>query len=97
MKMSNRMGSELFRQLESDSRINEECRPKTMFQGILQRGQRLYEDRQYDVAIDIFRNIVPDSLTSQEKAVLNFNLGNCFFRKRDYKEAIAIYEQHFED
>jgi len=65
MKMSNRMGSEMVRHLENDSRLNEDInsRPKTFFHSQLQRGQRFYEDTQYEVAIDIFRNINQEGLT----------------------------------
>jgi hypothetical protein len=68
MKMSNRMGSYVARHRDTDSRlmINEECnlKPHTIFQGQLQRGQIFYEQKQYEVAIDMFKNISQEALTT---------------------------------
>lgn len=94
--MSNRMGSYVARQMETaDSLflISEEgqLKPKSVFEGQLNRGQIFYEQKQYEISIDMFKSIQAEELMEAERALLSLNLGNCYFRTKRYAEAIETY------
>lgn len=97
MKMSNRMGSYVARQMETADSIfliSEEAqlKPKSVFEGQLNRGQIFYEHKQYDLATDMFKAIQVEELNESERALLSLCLGNCYFRTKQYQLAIDAYK-----
>lgn len=59
-------------------------------QAIFQSANQAFSDRNYDQAIQLYESILEKNIQSPE---LYFNLGNCFFQKKEWGQSILNYER----
>ena len=60
---------------------------------LYQKGQRLYEQKRYDAAKAYFRQIVDNHQESALFALAMDSLASCYEKKKEYQEAISVYQQ----
>lgn len=60
---------------------------------LYQKGQRLYEQKRYDAAKTYFRQIVDNHQESVLFALAMDSLASCYEKKKEYQEAISVYQQ----
>ena len=53
-------------------------------------GNEAYNNSEFEKAIDLYKSVYNTGFTSAE---LNYNIGNSYYRLKDYKNAILFYEK----
>lgn len=66
----------------------------TSYEALFNLSDALYQQKNYDEALKISQSLVADSLQSNERRASNFyNMGNSYFRKKEYQKAIDEYKK----
>ena len=60
---------------------------------LYQKGQRLYEQKRYNAAKTYFQEIVDNHQESVLFALAMDSLASCYEKKKEYQEAISVYQQ----
>jgi tetratricopeptide (TPR) repeat protein len=64
--------------------------PQHEADSLIASGNRLYMDRQYDKAIDCYKQVIS---MGYEASSLYYNLGNAYYKQNDLPKAILYYEK----
>lgn len=59
-------------------------------ESVFQSGNEAFLQKNYDKAVQLYQSILDENVESSE---LYFNLGNCFFQKKEWGKAILNYER----